>query len=82
MKVDEEERKGNVCCFRWVGRKHPGPGFKCHSHQTCEKSCRVHGTCVAETSNRLEPTTVCADAGMVKVSRCNDWTNGWAAEGS
>jgi hypothetical protein len=62
--------------------KSPGPGFKCHSHQTYEKSCRVHGMFVGETSNRLEPTSVRAGAGMVKVSRCNDSANGWAAGGS
>ena len=32
LKVGEEERKRNVCCFPWVERKNPGPGFKCHSH--------------------------------------------------
>jgi hypothetical protein len=37
---------------------------------------------VAETSNRLEPTSVRAGAAMAKVSRCNDWAKGWAAEGS
>jgi hypothetical protein len=62
--------------------KNPGPGFKRHSHQTCEKSCRVHGMRVVETSNRLEPTSARAGAGVVKVSRCNDSANGWAAEGS
>jgi len=65
-----------------VGRKEkPGIGFKCHSHKTCEKSCKVHDMCVAEKSKRLEPTSVRAGAGMVKVSR-NDSANGWAAEGS
>ena len=42
--------------------------------------CKIHGMCAAETSNRLEPTSVRAVAGMVKVSR-NDSANGWAAEG-
>ena len=56
-------------------KKNPGPGFKRHSHQACEKTCRVHGMCVAETSNRLEPTSVRAGAGIM-VSRCNDSANG------
>lgn len=63
-------------------KKNLGLGFKCHSHQTCETSCKVHGMCVAETSNRLEPTSVRAGAGMAKASCCNDSANGWAAEGS
>jgi hypothetical protein len=81
LKVDEEERKRYVCCFWWVENKNAGLGFKYHSHQTCEKSCRVHSVCVAETANRLEPASVSAGAGMV-VSRCNDSANGLAAEGS
>jgi hypothetical protein len=76
--IVESRRRGTeeeYLCFRW-GRKKTQPSVSSVIH------IRPLRWLVMLERDRLEPTSVRAGTGVVKVSRCKDAANGWAAEGS